>query len=799
METLLQDLRYGFRMLLKNPGFTITAIITLALGIGANTAIFSVINGVLLRPLEYPDSDRLAAMRPNVSLLNLEDIKSQGQSFEDTGSVTLQALDYTGGSEPVQIEAALIDSGMFAVLGAKPFLGRTISQQEDRFGAERVVVFSYGFWQRLFGGDTNVIGKSIPLSGNDYTVIGIMPQNFKLPENNPDVLAALRVVNPLAASYRGVNFLRSYWKLKKGVSLAQAQSEMELINKRLQEQYPAENKGRVVTMIALQERIVGAVKPALFVLFGAVCLVLLIACANFANLLLARAATRQQEIVIRAALGAKRGRLIRQMLTESVLLSLIGGGLGLMIALWSIDLLLSLKPANLPRINDVSIDWRVLYFTFGISFLTGLIFGLIPALNASRANVSEALRESGRSATAGATRHRLLKLLVVSELALSLVLLIGSGLLIKTFWKLRNVDPGFKPENIVTMRIELPESRYSEIPKQTQFRVRLMESLNSMPGIRAAMISELPMSGSWLFHNFIIDGRPPIQPGEEPELHSRTISGDYFSIMSIPLLKGRYFTSQDNAGSPLVGIVNESMVREYFPNEDPIGKRIRWARMEGEPQWFTIVGVASDVKHFGMDLPDEPAIYTPYEQLMQPWKRWMNLAVRSDADLLTTTGIVKSQIWSIDKQIPVKKVQTMSEMIASSFERQRFNMTLLSIFAAIALVLASVGIYGVISYSVSQRTHEIGIRMALGAQRLDVLRLILKQGLLLAFFGVVIGIAASLALTRFLSSLLFSVSATDPIIFLAISLLLSSVAILACYIPARRATKVDPMIALRYE
>jgi putative ABC transport system permease protein len=799
METLSQDLKYGIRMLLKKPGFTLVAIITLALGIGANTAIFSVVNAVLLRPLQYPDSERLLTVRYNFSFLNLEDFKSQSTMFEAVGGVTLQALDFTGEGEPVQVKTALVTADFFRVLGAKASIGRTILPEENRFDGERVVVLSHGFWQRHFGGDGNILGKTIQLSGNEYTVIGVMPPDFSMPESNPEAWASLCVVNPLAAAYRGVNFLRTYWKLKPGASLAQAQSEMVSINQLMEQKYPAENKGRRIQMIPLQERIVGNIRPALLVLFGAVCLVLLIACANFANLLLARAASRHQEVVIRAALGAGRWRLVRQMLTESIMLSLLGGGAGLMIALWSIDLLVALKPENLPRLSDVGIDFRVLIFTIGVSFLTGIIFGLMPALNASRTNVSEALREGGRSSTVGVARHRLLNTLVVSELALALVLLIGSGLLVKGFMKLRSIDPGFKPENILTMRVELPEARYTEIPKQTQFRTRVLEALKSLPGVQAGMISEVPMSGEYLYHNTIIEGQPPVSPGEEPEIFSRTVSGDYFQLMGIPLLKGRLFDQQDREGMPLVTIVNERFVREYFPNEDPIGKRIRWARMDKDLKWFTIVGVVGDVRHFGLDQPEQPALYTPYEQLLQPWKRWMSIVVRGNADSATLTGIVKGQIWSVDKQIPATRVQTMTEMIGASFDRQRFNMQLLTIFAVMALLLAAVGIYGVISYSVTQRTHEIGIRMALGAQQGDVMKMILKQGMLMALIGISIGIAGALALTQLMSSLLFGVSATDPLTFTAISVLLASVTLIASYIPARRAMKVDPMVALRYE
>jgi putative ABC transport system permease protein len=799
MGHLLQDLRYGARMLLRKPGFTFIAVATLALGIGANTAIFSVVNAVLLRPFPYPHAERLVTMRSNQSLPDVLDIQAQSQSFEEVGCLTLQALDLTGGAEPVQVQAGLVNAGLFNVLGAHPILGRTLTTEEDRFDGERVVVLSYGLWQRQFGGDSGIVGRTIPLSGNDYMVIGVMGSDFDAPRGSPELWAALRVVNPLGAKFRGVHFLRTYWRMKPGVALKQAQAEMTAIDQRLEQQYPDENKGRRRQLISLQELVAGDTRPALLMLFGAVGLVLLIACANFANLLLARATAREREIVIRAALGAGRGRLIRQLLTESVLLSVLGGACGLVIAMWGIDLLQSLKPENLPRLAAISIDAQVLLFTLALSVLTGLVFGLVPALNASRLDVNEALKEGGRSSTAGVARHRLSNLLVVSEVALALVLLVGAGLLIKGFWRLRAVEAGFKTDHLLTMRIELPEARYKEIPRQTQFRERSLEAINLLPGVKAAMVSEIPLGGDALTHNFIIEGRPPLSPGEEPELYSRNVGGDYFRTMGIPLLKGRDFNTQDEADTPLVGVINEAMARQYFPDENPLGARIWWARAEGEPRWITIVGVVGDVKHFGLDQPEMPAIYTPYAQLLHSWKRWMNVVVRSEGDPATIANMVKGQIWTVDKELPVTKVRTMTEVMASSVASQRFMMLLLGIFAAVALALASVGIYGLMSYSITERTHEIGIRMALGAQARDVLRMVVGQGLKLILSGVALGLVGAFALTRIMSSLLFGVSAVDPLTFLTVSAVLSVVALLACYIPARRATKVDPMIALRYE
>lgn len=798
MGNLLQDMRYGLRMMFKHPGFTATAVLTLALGIGANTAIFSVVNAVLLRPLPYPQPERMVAMRSQQSMPDLADIKAQSKSFEALGGVVIQAQDFTGEAEPLQVQAALVNADLFAALGAEPATGRTISPAEDRLGGERVVVFSHGFWQRHFGGDAAVVGKTIPLSGNDYTVIGVMRPDFNMPVEHPDVFVSLLVANPLGAQARGAHFLRTYLRLKPGVSMAQAQSELDSISGWLAQQYPDENKDRRRRLIPLQERLVGDARPALLILFGAVGLVLLVACANFSSLLLTRAASRQQELAIRAALGASRANLIRQVVVEGVLLSVLGGVVGLVLAMWGIDLLMALKPESLPLVAAVGIDWRVLVFTFGVSILTGVLFGLVPALSASRLNMNEVLKEGGRSSTGSKTRHRVRSLLVISETALALVLLIGAGLLIKGFWRLRSVDPGFNPENVLTMRVELPEVRYKEIPKQTQFRQNLLERLNSLPGVQAAMVSELPLSGDQLTHNFIIDGRPPLAEGDEPELNVRSIGGDYFRTMNIPLLQGRNINAQDRAETPMVGLVNEKFVHEYFPNENPIGARIRWARGP-KPQWMTIVGVVGDVKHFGLNQPEESAFYYSYLQSDQPWKRWMYLVVRSKADSTALVNQVKNEIWAIDKLLPVTKVEAMTDVMSTSIASQRFNMTLMSIFAITALLLAMIGIYGVIAFSVTQRSHEIGIRLALGAQTRDVLSLVLGQGLRLALIGISIGLAGAYALTRLMASLLFGVSATDPTTFFVIAALLTVVALLASYIPARRATKVDPIVALRYE
>jgi putative ABC transport system permease protein len=795
MGKLLQDLRYGWRMLLRHRAVTAIAIVTLALGIGANTAIFTVVNAVLLRPLPYQDPERLVSFRSNESVLDLADIKAWSQSFAEIGGETQQALDYTGSGEPLQWTAGLVTGGYFRTLGAQPLLGRVITEEDDSRGAPFVVVLSHAMWQRQFGADPGVVGRTVTLSGNNYSVIGVMPPDFKTPRGATEAWAPVQVVSP-GAPYRGVHFLRSYARLKPGVTIAQAQSEMGAIDRRLAEAFPGENSRRQTVVLSLHDRVVGQVRPALLILFGAVGLVLLIACVNFANLLLARAAARGQELVLRVALGADRLRLARQLLTESVLISLLGGAAGVALAVWGVELLVAMKPANLPRLETIGVDGRALLFTLAVSVLTGVVFGLAPVWQATRVNVNDALKEGGRG-EAGAAKHRLRSALVVIEMALALVLLAGAGLLINSFWRLRNVQPGFNTENLLTMRIELPEARYREIPAQTQYRRALLEEVNSLPGAQASLVSELPMSDPGLTHDFLVEGQQ-LSVGEEPDVQTRSVEGDYFSVMRIPLLSGRDFTPQDNENAPLVGIINQSLARRFFKEENPLGKRVRWAR--GDPKnWITIIGVAGDIKHFGLDQPEQPALYTPYPQARIAWKRWMNLVVRSDGDPTALAGSVKDRLWRVDGQIPVTRARTMVEVMGASVDARRFNMLLLGVFAAVAMSLAAVGIYGVMSYAVTQRTREIGVRIALGARSRDVIRMVVGRGMLLTSIGAAAGLAMSLALTRLMSGLLFGVAANDPLTFACMSLLLAGVALLACYIPARRAAKVDPMVALRCE
>jgi len=793
----MSDLKFALRSLGKNPAFTLIAVLTLALGIGANTAIFSVVNGVLLRPLPYPDPERLLTLRSNQSVPELEDLQTQSQSFESMGGVSYQAADYSGGAEPVQIEVGLVASDFFRVLGARAALGRTLTTEDDRFGGERVLVLTHALWQRQFGGDPSIVGRNINLAGQSYTVVGVAAQDFQPPRPTLQAFAPIHVFYPIAAKSRGAHLLRVYARLRPGVTMADAQSELRVIDQRLAQANPEENKNRQSVLLSLHERMVGNIRPALLVLFGAVGLVLLIACSNFANLLLARMASRTQELTVRAALGAGRGRLIRQVLVESVVLSLLGGLAGLVVGSWGMDVLLALKPEDLPRVENVHLDGSVLFFTMTLALLTGIGFGLLPAWQATRVEISGALGAGGRSITSARSGFR--SALVVAELGLALVLLIGAGLLGKAFWQLTSVTPGFNPENVVTMRVELPEARYKTVKPQTQFREQVLENLNALPGVEAAIVSEMPLGGSALNHNFIIEGRPPIPKGEEPELYSRSTMGAYFKVLGIPLLQGRALNRDDRADTPPVGVINESMVRQYFREQNPIGARIRWARDEGV-DWITIVGVVGNVRHFGLAHSEEPAIYTPYAQSGQDWKRWSEFVVRTSRK--ADAGIIaqlKKMVWKVDPSIPVTQVRPMSEVLSVSLAAQRFNTLLLGIFAALALMLAGVGLYGVLAFTVAQRTREIGIRMALGAQTRDVLGLVVRQGLTLSVLGVAVGIAVSLAGTRVLRGLLYGVTPTDPPTFAIVSLVLVAVALAACLVPARRSMRVDPMVALRYE
>ena len=801
LETLAQDVRYGLRTLRKSPTFTVVAVATLALGIGANSAVFSVVNAVLLRRLPFRDPDRIVAFTDNQSLPDLEDIVPRSRSLALIGGVNNRALDYTGGERPIQVAASVCTLRYFDVFGVRAERGRLIEPEDDLQKSGRVAVVSHAFWTDHLGSDPDVIGRTIPLSGDSYTIVGVMPASVRLPGRAADVWASLRVIDkipPDGTGFRDVHYVHSYARLKPGVTLAQAQSEMTSIDRWLEKAYPESSLGRRRTLKPLREFLVADSRRALLVLFGAVGLVLLIACANFASLLLARGSVRQRELVIRGALGAGRWRLVRQMLTESVLLSLLGGAAGLGLARFGVRALVALRVGGEGGILPIRIDAAVFAFTATAAAATGLVFGLIPALTAAKLDLQKGLHDFTRGQSASRGDLRLRRILVVSEIAFALVLLAGAGLLIRSFEKLRSVEPGFRADHVLTMRLELPEARYEKIPQQRLFRARLLETLNALPGVDAALVSELPMSGEDLTHNFLIEGRPPIPVGAEPEVLTRTVSPGYFRVLGIPLHAGRGFGDQDDADTPLVALVNESLVRKYFPNGGAVGTRVRWSH-DDSPHWMTIVGVVGDVNHFGPGRPEEPAVYDLYTQFRQPWKRWMYVVVRSSIEPAALVRAVTGGIWRLDSQLPPTKVRRMREVVAGSTAEQKFNAILLGLFAALALLLASIGVYGLMSYSVARQRHDIGVRMALGADASAIARMIVGDGARLAAAGVTIGLAGALLLTRLMASLLFGVGARDPATLIVGIALLGAVAVVASWIPARWATRVNPVVALRVE
>jgi putative ABC transport system permease protein len=805
MQTLWQDLRYGARMLLKKPGFTLIAVVTLALGIGANTAIFSVVNTVLLRPLPFKEPDRLVMIREmklpqfpefSVSPGNFLDWKRQNTVFERLVSLRASSFNLIGAGDPEQVMGLRVTDGFFAMLGAQPQIGRVFLPEEDQPGRANVALLSNSLWQRRFGGDPKILNQTITLSGQSYTVIGVMPANFRF-GGNPDIWMPSAFTAQEAQSH-GSHYISVVGQLRPGVTVDQARAEMIAIAGRLAAQYPGTNTGWSVKLMPLLEFVVRDIKPALLVLLVAVAFVLLIACANVANLLLARAAGRQREIAIRAALGAGRARIVRQLLTESVLLSAAGGAAGLLLAQLGTYLLLKLAPQDLPRMNDVSLDGRALAFTAAITLLTGLVFGLVPALQSSRPNLNETLKDAGRGSTEGGRGQLVRSALVTLEVASALALLVGAGLLIKSFWRLQKVAPGFNPDNALTLSVSLPRSKYPEENQQAAFFQQLLEKVSALPGVQAAGASHsIPLDGDYVLA-FKIQGRPPLPPGAGQSTNFYSVSADYFKAMGITLLHGRLFTERDAKDSPHVAVINETMAKNLFPDEDPVGKRITFDTGDDNPNpdWYEIVGVVGDVKQYGLDQATPLQTYEPYTQQTYSY---MTLVARTTVAPTNLTAAIRNAVLQIDKEQPIANVRTLDQILSTSIAQQRFSMLLLGVFAAVAMLLAAVGIYGVLSYSVTQRTHEVGIRMALGAGRRDVLRLLIGHGMLLTLIGVAAGLAAAFALTRLMSTLLFGVSPTDPATFGLIALLLVTVALLACWIPARRATKVDPMVALRNE
>ena len=802
MEALIQDVRYGIRTLLKQPGFTAIAVIALALGIGANTAIFSVVNAVLLRPLAFDEPDRLVMVwekrmalgrvRNPASPPDFVDWKAQNSVFEDMAAYSNEGFNITGGNEPEWIQGVATSPGFFSVLRAQPKLGRAFLSGEDQPGSEPVVIISNGLWQRRFASNPDIVGKTVSLNDRSRTVVGVMPADLVFPNSDVDVWVPL-VLGPEQMSNRGSHFLNIIARLKPGVTLDQARSDMDTIAAQLEQQYPQVNTGHGANVFSLYEEVVGNVRPALLILLGAVGFVLLIACANVANLLLARAAVRQKEIAIRTALGAGRARIVRQLLTESVLLALVGGTLGVLLALWGLDLLLAVSADSIPRVKEINLDMWVLAFTLLISLATGLIFGLVPALQASKPDLNESLKEGGRAASASIHRNRVRSLFVVVEVAVCLVLLIGAGLMIKSFVRLLDVNPGFNAENVLTMAVSLSGSKYREASQQKAFFQQSLERIASAPGVKgAATVLGVPVSGGFGSRYFRIEGRPPQPAGQGHNANVNAASGDYFRTMGIPLIQGREFDERDVKGSPEVVIINQQMARQFWPDEDPIGQRMT----VGNEPWRTIVGVVGDVRQSGLEAEPRPEFFYPFFQVEFSSGTFV---VRTSGNPNAMIAALRSEVQAVDKDQPLFRVRTMDEVLAQSVARRRLVMLLFGIFGGVALVLAAVGLYGVMRYSVTQRTREIGIRMALGAARGDVTRLVVGQGMTLTLVGVGIGLAASFFLTRLMASLLYGVSAADPVTFALVSLFLIGVALGASFVPARRATKVDPMVALRHE
>lgn len=812
MNTLLQDLRYAVRVLFKSRALTAVALLTLALGIGVNSAIFSVVNAIVLRPLPYPRSEDLMVVWGNlhkpgleeieISALEFRDFQQQSQSFEHIAAYSTAGLNLTGVDQPERLRGAAISANLFPALGVQPHAGRNIAPEEDRYGNDRVVILSYALWQRRFGGDPGVIGRTIQLDGRTMNVAGVMPADFHFPDRETEVWIPLAFEpDLLEENNRGSHFLNVIARLKPGVTPAQAQADLNTITARLSSEHKETYRSSFSTTIrSLHEDLVGDLRRAMLVLLGAVGLVLLIACANVAHLRLASATARYREFAIRAALGARRGRVVRQFLTESVLLSLVGGAIGLGVAVWLVRALVLLIPKNTPRVEEIRLDYRVVLFTLGTSLLTGIIFGLAPAFQAARTNLNDVLKEAGRSGSDTSRRLRLRNLLVVSEFALSLVLLIGAGLMVKSLLRLQDVKPGFEPAHLMTMRIALPATKYENFKQSHAFFEELFDRLGARPEIESVgAINLLPFGGSGGDRSFSIEDQPIAAGHARPDEQVRFVSPGYFHTMQIPLLSGRDFTRRDLPDTPQVAIVNSAFARKFWSDGNAIGKRISFSA--NNPKWYEIVGIVGNVKHRGLDIADSPELYIPVFQPLfaDGYVPPLYVAVRTRNDPSLVGGLMRSEVAAIDRDQPVYSLMTMDQRIADSVAPRRFNMFILGLFASLALMLAAIGIYGIMAFSVAQRTHEIGVRMALGASASDVLKLVLSNGFKLALIGIVVGLLAAFAATRVLSSLLYGVSATDPAIFVIDAVLLAFAALLACYIPARRATKVDPLVALRYE
>src|SRR5258706_602486 len=812
MHALIRDIRYAWRMLAKSPGATLVAVVALAFGIGANSAIFSVVNAVLFRPLRYKDPDRLVVIwetklskgivREHVSPPDYRDWVEQSRAFDQIAALRSQPSVLTGGALPERVETALITPSALDLLGVKAAEGCTFFPEEAQPGHNRVALLSHGLWQRRFGGDSSALGKSLTVDGNSYTIVGIAPADFRLLDTPSELWMPYTLDNKEENSnQRGFRTLSVIAHLKPGVSLEQAQSDIASVAARIEQQFPDSNVGWSAKVVPMRDQLLGDIRSTLWTLVAAVVFVLLIACANVANLLLARAGSREKEIALRSALGANPGRLARQLLTESVLLALASGALGLLLAMWSVSILQQFGPASLPRMSEITVDWRVLAFTFVVSVLTGVIFGLAPAIASIRSDLNSILKTSGRGNTGSRGRARLRNSLVVCEIASCVVLLTGAGLLIQSFIRLQNVNPGFRPDHVLTMQLALPEARYSEW-KVALFHKQLLERLQGLPGVQVAGIARnLPLSGADASLNFTVENRAVEASANQPRAKYRAASADYFQAMGIPLVKGRYFERTDGEKTPGVVLINSTMARRFWPNEDPIGKRMK-AGFDNS-QWCTIVGIVGDVKHTGLDADINAEMYYQYLQvppaLMSFVEGTMTLGLLTNAEPASITAAARNEVRKLDGDLAVFNVKTMDDLVAGSLSQPRFRTMLLGTFAAVALLPAAIGLDGVIPYSVTQRINEMGVRMALGAQKGDVLKLIVGQGVQLSAIGIGIGLAIALGLMRVMSKLLFGVNATDPLTFCVTAAVIFVVALVASTIPALRAMKLDPVVALRCE
>ena len=791
---MFNDVRYALRSFRRTPGFTALVVATLAVGIGANTAIFSVVNAVLLRPFPYQDVDSLLRIRRGTSHPDLLDVSRRATTIAGIEGFRPQLFDYSDGIEAERLDGVLVTGRLLQLFGAAPAAGRLLMPEDDRTGAARVVMLTAPFWRSHFGSDPSVVGRSISLSGERYTIVGVLGPAFEFPATRADVVAAFLPPAGREATSRGAHTLRAFVRLKPGVTAGIAQQELNGIGAALENEHPDTNREVRFVLQELRDNVAGTVREPLMILLATVAFVLLIACVNVANLLIARGAARRNELAVRAAIGASRARIVRQVLSESLLLAAAGGALGVTLAWWLTRSIVALAPEGIPRLATATLDLPVLFFAIAISLLTGLIFGTLPALASASASIAAAARAGAREAKAGG---RLRSALLVAEVALALVLLVGAGLLLRSFASLTGQRPGFDTAQLATGNVTLNGERYGNPAQRSLFWESFEERMRAIPGVRdVALTTDLPIGGSPTFHNLAFEGKP-MTPGTEPEVYYRGVNAAYFRAMGISFIKGRPFTTADRQGAPLVAIVNEAFAREYYPGEEVLGRRVRWA--SGDGTWITIVGVVADVRGLSLDQGEVPAMHVPYSQEMNPWRRWMDIAIRTDGDAAALGPVLRREVLALDRTVPVARVRTMEDVLAASVADRRFNLILLGSFAAVALLLAVAGIYGVMSYLVVQRTREIGVRLALGATPGSVVRLITTRGLLLASVGIAIGLAAALSLVRFIETLLFNVRGTDVATLAGSAAVLLIAATAACIVPALRAGRVDPLTALRSE